>query len=476
MERARFIVSNSMNPRIQILLITLLLLCGVSFSPGVAAENSGIRPYEENPRFWQYQGGPVWLLGGSDDDNLFQMPHLVTHLDEIKAVGGNYIRNTMSDRNDRGWEVYPFKQLDSGKYDLDQWNEEYWRRFELMLEQTRARGIFVQIEIWDRFDYSREHWQPNPYNPANNVNYTYEESGFAPEYPDHPGRNVQPFFFTTPEQRNNELILRFQRRFVDRMLSHSLKYDHVLYCIDNETSGEEAWATYWAERVRQRATEAGVSVPITQMWDDWDLTAERHMRTLGHPERYDFADVSQNNQKKGQVHWDNFQWVREFVAEQPRPLNTVKTYGADGGRHGNTRDGLERWWRHVMGGAASARFHRPDSGLGLSDLAKASIRTARIMEEHLKPWNAAPANELLSDREENEAFACAVPGTAYAVYFTDGGEVALDLATASGELALSWFRIETGEVAQEAEIEGGGTVRLNPPADGHWLALLTRRP
>ena len=47
-------------------------------------------------------------------------------------------------------------------------------------------------------------------------------------------------------------------------------------------------------------------------------------------------------------------------------LTNVKTYGADGGRFGNNQDGLERWWRHVIGGAASARFHRPDSGLGLS--------------------------------------------------------------------------------------------------------------
>ena len=50
---------------------------------------------------------------------------------------------------------------------------------------------------------------------------------------------------------------------------------------------------------------------------------------------FHFCDVSQNNQKKGQVHWDNFQWVRNYLASQPRPLNTIKTYGADGGRYGN---------------------------------------------------------------------------------------------------------------------------------------------
>ncbi len=139
------------------------------------------------------------LLGGSKDDNLFQIPDLKEHLDEMAAAGANYIRNTMSDRRDKGFEVYPFRQLADGKYDLDQWNDEYWKRFENMLRWTGERGIIVQIEVWDRFDYARDNWEPHPYNPKNNVNYTYEQSGFVEHYPDHPGRNKQPFFFTTPQ-------------------------------------------------------------------------------------------------------------------------------------------------------------------------------------------------------------------------------------------------------------------------------------
>jgi hypothetical protein len=105
-----------------------------------------IQPWAENPCYWQYLGQPVLLLGGSKDDNLFQIPDLEEHLDEIVRAGGNYIRNTMSDRKDGGFEVYPFKPLADGKYDLDDWNEEYWKRFENMLRGTAARDIIVQIE------------------------------------------------------------------------------------------------------------------------------------------------------------------------------------------------------------------------------------------------------------------------------------------------------------------------------------------
>lgn len=134
------------------------------------AEQAGISPWSKNPYYWQYNGKPVMLIGGSKDDNLFQIPDLKEHLDEMVAVGANYIRNTMSDRPDKGFEVYPFKKLENGKYDLNQWNDEYWQRFENLLKWTKERNIFVQIEVWDRFDYSRDNWEPHPYNPKNNIN------------------------------------------------------------------------------------------------------------------------------------------------------------------------------------------------------------------------------------------------------------------------------------------------------------------
>jgi hypothetical protein len=258
------------------------------------------------------------------------------------------------------------------------------------------------------------------------------------------------------------------------MLSYSLKFDHVLYCMDNETSGEAAWGAYWADFIRRRAAEAGTQVCVTEMWDAWDLKSEEHRRTLDHPEQYDFADVSQNNQKKGQVHWDNFQWVRRHVAGHPRPLNTVKTYGADGGRFGDDRDGLERWWRHVIGGAASARFHRPDSGLGLSQPAAASIRAARLLESRIKLWDVDAANQLLSARGENEAYLAAQPGVAYVIYFPDGGEVGLDLRNVRGDFDLRWIDVGAGAWGQRETVSGGDIRTIRAPAKGHWVAAMMK--
>lgn len=454
----------------------LVLLLALAAGLGAETRGQSIRPWPDNPWFWQYQGQPVLLLGGSKDDNLFQIPDLREHLAALAAAGANYIRNTMSDRRDGGFEVYPFYRRPDGRYDLAQWNDEYWRRFENLLRWTHERGIIVQIEIWDRFDYSREHWTPHPYNPANNVNYGYPQSGFAPAYPEHPGRNQQPFFFTTPLQRNNTVVLGHQQRFVAEMLRRALTWPHVLYCIDNETNGEEAWALYWAGFIQERARAVGAEAFLTQMWNAHDLKSEQHRRTFDHPQRYTFADVSQNNHQKGERHWENFQWVRSLLAAHPRPLNTVKTYGADGNKFGHTdRDGVERWWRHLVGGAAAVRFHRPPAGLGFDATAESSIRAARLLEQRVKIWELSPAMERLRERAANEAFATAEPGRSLVVYFTDGGAVEADLRDFPVACDVRWLDITQARWHATAPIRGAGWTPLAAPAHGHWVALLQPR-
>jgi hypothetical protein len=436
-----------------------------------------IQPYVENRYYWQYNGEPVILLGGTDDDNLFQIPNLKEHLEELRQAGGNYIRNTMSDRHDRGFEEYPFQKLANGMYDLDQWNEEYWQRFENMLRLTSEMDIILQIEVWDRFDYSRGNWPPHPYNPANNINYTYEDSGFQPEYPEHPGANEQPFFFTTPAQQNNDTVLQYQQKFVNKILEHALKYPNVLYCIDNETSGEEAWAIYWAEFIRDRAEAEDKTINITQMWDDWDLTAEEHRRTLDHPERFDFLDVSQNNHQTDETHWQNFLWVRNYIESEPRPINSVKIYGADGGRHGGDNiDAVEKFWRLIFAGAASARFHRPESGLGLQELSKTQLRSARMFLDEFNIFNAEPdsEHELLSNRGEDEAYLTKIQENQYAVFFTDSGDVNVDLPEADGSWQVRWLDISKSNWTENQAIQNQSSIHLKTPGDGLWVVVISK--
>jgi len=465
--------------------IALLTLClpnaQVTAQEAPALENADrVQPYSENPRYWQYRGEPVMLLGGSKDDNLFQIPDLEEHLDLLQSVGGNCIRNTMSDRRDFDFEVYPFKQLDDGKYDLEQWNEEYWRRFETMLKLTHERDIFVQIEVWDRFDYSQANWEVHPYNPANNVNYTPEESGLAEAYPAPAWRDKQPFFHSIPGMPlYNERLDRvryFQALFVGEMAFRAAHYGHVLYCMDNETSTPVAWGKHWMELIRYVAEGQSALVHVTDMFDDvWEPHRSAKLKhAIDSPETYLFIDVSQINSRNfGQDHWDGFQWISEQVPDRPLTCTKIYSDGNTSWGSGTPKEGVERFWRNLLGGAASCRFHRDGGGIGLRELAQNCIRAGRLAESLVKPWDVVPHMELLSDRDENEAYLAAKPGEQYLVFITDGGSVGLDLTGAPGAFTGRWVNINAGEWGEELTLTGGAVVAIQAPAAGPWAAVIS---
>ncbi|MFO8015318.1 MAG: hypothetical protein R6X20_18705 [Phycisphaerae bacterium] len=448
----------------------VLVVCAILVQSAAADDADRIRPWPKNPYYWQYKGRPVLLLGGSVEDNLFQIPNLAEHLDTLAACGGNYVRCTMSWRDEGN--VPPFARKGE-KFDLGQPNPEFWKRFERFLAETARRDVIVQVEVWATFDYYRDNWDRNPFNPKNNVNYTAETSGLPLAVKTHPTRTENDFFRSAPGAKDLKVVRKYQERFVETLLSHSLPHDHVLYCMDNETSVTPTWGAYWAGFIRTKAKAAGKRVEVTEMWDKWDLAHPQHNATFDHPETYSFVDISQNNHNKGERHYAGALAQRRRIAEAVRPMNNVKIYGADGGKYGATRDAVERFWRNIFAGCASARFHRPASGIGLSARAQRMIRAAREVTGAVPPFACVPRPDLLGDREAGEAFCLTDPGRQYAVYFPRGGKVTLDASAAGGAaLSLRWYDIDGGRWRKGQEVTAVGPLVLQAPGKGQWAAVI----
>jgi hypothetical protein len=187
------------------------------------------------------------------------------------------------------------------------------------------------------------------------------------------------------------------------------------------------------------------------------------------------VDISQNNHQKGQKHWDNAQRQRARIAGHIRPLNNVKIYGADTGRFGNDRDGMERFWRNIFGGLASARFHRPPSGLGLGDKAQANIRSMRMITDKMDIFTCQPHNDLLSERKENEAYCIANPGKEYAVYFPNGGQVMLDISPMKKPATVKWLDIMKSRWTDTQQIKNQSKLKLSCPSEGYWAVLINNK-
>lgn len=472
--------------------------------PSAAVTQEGLQIYPDNPFYWMMDGQPVLLIGGTMEDNLFQIDSLKEHLELLKSVGGNYVRCTMSARDDGN--AKPYAKNDDGLYDLNHFNPEYWNRLETLLRYAHELDIVAQIEIWATYDFywGAKGWAENPFNPKLNTSYTVEESGL-PDTIDHPAQSANnPFFLSVPALQSNQFLLDYQQAFVDKIMDLSLRYDNVLYSIDNETTVHFEWGKYWSSYIHELAKDHGKRIFVTEMWDSWDPTEQEvEGAIVQHPEltdwhaeylntslhetarfafslmdtiSYQFLDISNHNAQKGEVHYQTGLWVRNAVTASGkiRPINNVKIYGGDRDRiwSGNHQDGRERFWRDVFAGHASMRFHRKPSGLALSVEAQSQIKSLRMLTDRQEIFSLIPDNHMLSDREDNEAYCLASKdkGTMM-IYFPAAGEVMVDAP--EGEYTATGMNIETSTWMEEDTIELPGELK-NPHSES-YAVILTKK-
>jgi hypothetical protein len=423
-------------------------------------DEDAIQPYQNNPWYWQYKGEPVMLLGASDRDNLWQWTgkQLTDHLDLMQSVGGNYVRNTMSDRNEG--DTFAAKEIEDGLYDLQQWNEEYWDKLRFFLDETYKRDIIVQLTLWDWFDLSGDdvygRFAIHPLNPENNINW---EPGTIENAWDYYGGSIH---------QNNQPVLDYQHRFIGKLISITSQYGHVLYNLGNESQLDDRWDTHWAEYIKETAREYGRDIHVTSMLFAPDASVRRVMSSR---DLYTFVDVSQNNQDAlgpvGKKHWDNLVFWRRMISmnnDGPMPINNEKVYGNGVGTNtaaGTEKEAVERFWRNVFGGAASTRFHRPAHrggdfywGIGLSNRAQQTLRAVNMFLEEFDLFNAEPYENCQTVGNSVDSYCLANMGKQYAIYFPGGrATVHLDPWVYAERVSVKWLDVASLSWSDEEIIE-----------------------
>lgn len=400
------------------LLALFIIACSMTVQWQTAkAASASLEPYFDNPWYWMYRGEPVFLSGGSDDDNLFQWPEdkLLEHLDLLVSVGGNFLRNTLSTRDEGN--TLPYRMV-NGRYEFSEENDSFWDKLDFFLRETEKRNIFVQLTLWDQHDFVAKNWTDQFWNPNNN-NIGLEGSELY---------NGNDFFAVVKER--NALVLPYQIKYVEKVLACSLRYDHVFYNICNEGWAGLEWETYWAEFLHSEARKANTRVQVTSMEHGPQLSVDA---VLKYPSLFSYVEISQNNNYstgyRGFSHWRHIlDWRRQIEnTVGPRPLMNEKIYGAPGQRSAFSSevDAIQRFWRNVFGGCASVRFHRPDSGIGLSKAARQQLRCLNELNQSIKLTSTRPAPGLILGSSVEEVYCLASSSGDLALYLPDGGAVTL---------------------------------------------------
>jgi hypothetical protein len=468
-------------------------------------------------RYWQYDGQRVLLLGGwnhghnpfidhdtdNDKDNqgVSSPAQIKNAMDALAVAGGNYLRCVLDPGMAAGIQGFAFCAKSGTRYDLNTMTGPFWDRLEMFISETKKRDIIVQLEIWDRFDLidgSWGSWPASPWNPKNNVNYTTASSGLAASYgsfskhpfiQDVPGH---PVYEKASEsmKRKYDVIRRFQEKWIDKLLSITLRYDNVLYCMNNETHEDPAWGQYWMNFIEAKARARGKEVLTTDMFDDvYRAESSQGLAyQLSNRGKYDYVDVSQANSRHAdETHWNKVKWIADAAKKMNPPylLHMTKVYGSDIALEGkpwsrfgpgDTDNAIEEWWRNLIAGVAGVRFHRPTSGIGLCDTSKNCIRATRKVEMKVKFWDVEPALDLLANPQSDEVYLAADPGNAYILYFTKngGGSVGLKLDRyPDTTFELHWINIGTGNWGPKITLSGGSAVTIDrPDSSSHWVATI----
>jgi len=192
--------------------------------------------HPENPHYFLYQGKPTILITSGEHYGSVINPdfNFDLYLETIHKEGFNHTRIFMGDyaeakeafciiHNSLAPESRRFltpwvrsdepgNALGGNKFDLEQWNPDYFIRLHRFMKRASDLGIVVECVLF----FEGMSWDDMPLNLKNNINKT--TSIKAPDY----------------MSLSNGNILGYQKKYVLKLVNELNRYDNVIINIANE--------------------------------------------------------------------------------------------------------------------------------------------------------------------------------------------------------------------------------------------------
>lgn len=228
--------------------------------------STALRSLTQNPKYFELHGKPLLLVTATEHygavmNRPFKFEKYLRHAAEMKMTMTRLFvlfRELQSTHNPYSTckpespdyiapflRVGPETALDGQpRYDLDQWNPEFFERLHNFIGLASELGIVVEVVLTSN-TYAPNIWALNPLNSANNINGL-------------PG--IEWYDYNTLRHaRINE----YQLRHVRKIVEETNRYDNIFYEICNEPGG-------WPEKTEGK--------PATAEVDQWQMEIARVIR------------------------------------------------------------------------------------------------------------------------------------------------------------------------------------------------------
>jgi hypothetical protein len=400
------------------------------------------------------------------------------------------------------WDADPdTKALDGEpKYDLAQWNDEFFNRLHGFLSLASEYGVIVEVVLFSN-TYSPSVWELNPLNTCNNINDVEKI-----EWPD----------YLTTRHPN---LLSWQKRHAAKIVTETNRYDNIFYEICNEPGGAapgaaenppvdevDAWQREIARVIRQ--TEEGL--PNTHLiagqqafcYEPWEQGADLAFDDYPvdivniHPlpnSTYRGASYDLGTFMSKGLHLRAFRDYCQATMAESKPLNMDEDNIAS-----EYRD-FDGWTIHRKRAwvALMCLCHYdyidftiyPYCETGNEDSQRGIRSWMKYLSEFIHGCDLAslrPAPDWLKEQPENTlGVVLAHEAVEYIIYLADEreitepgagekieGEVSFDLP--AGTYTVSIFSPQTGLYSPGVVIEGGADRRFSLPGFYHDCVVAVR--
>jgi hypothetical protein len=363
------------------------------------------------------------------------------------------------------------------KFDLDRWDEGYFRRLHDFLAEASKRGVVVEISLFSS-TYGEMQWRLSPLNPDNNVN----------------GTEISDWKKVNTLENGN--ILLYQERYARKLVSEANSFDNVIFEIQNEPFADRPLVAgvvnpyLFPPNRTQFPNSIELADEVSIAWQtrvaQWISTEEatlpnRHLIAqnycdFGLPVRELIPGVS----------IVNFHYAFPETASSNYGLGKIVGYD-ETGFLGQEDEGYRRQaWNFMLSGggvfdALDYSFSvghedgtdiKPNGPGGGSPTFRQQLGILSTFLGRFSVVDLAPDTHTVERAGGSYARVLSRPGHEYAMYFDGDGPAEITLDLPSGNYSGEWIDTRTGQSEQVQRFEtGGGKKDLRSPAFKNGIAF-----
>lgn len=483
----------------------LALLLFVPLAQPQTDKSQPIRLHPTNPHYFMFRGKAVALVGSGEHYGAVMNADFDYHryfetleaqgLNYTRLFGGSYLEVPAKSfgilRNDLapgpGRFVAPWARSTTpgyagggNKFDLDEWNAEFFDRFRSFLSEAAKRGIVVEITMFSSH-YDPKQWDLSALNPANNVN------------------NTTAIDWKKLHTLENGNILAHQEHYSRKLVQEANSFDNVIFEVQNEP---------WSDRptlddvinpyLRPPARDAypnsvDIADDLSLAWQarvlQW-ITQEESSLPNRHLIAQNYSNFRASVRKLlPGIDIVNFHYAYPEAVLLNYGLGKAISYDETGFLGRDDEVYRRQAWNFMLSGGSifdhldysfsvgheDGSDMEPNGPGGGSPALRHQFRLLREFLQSFSLVDLRPDAGVVKHAAGVSARVLSNPGKEYAAYFDGAGPTEVTLELPPGKYSGQWINVVTGSTEQSEDFnhEGGDKV-LQSPSFPKGIALRLR--